>query len=147
MADKQDLQMIAALRKNARTSLAKISKDINVSKSTIFDRIKRHERSLIHKHTSLVDFRMLGYAARIFIALKTTIEKRKELQEYFAGSKNINNLFIINGNFDFFAEAIFKDAKEMEDFLQELKLKYQISAMQTHTVVNDIKRESFLEEI
>lgn len=147
MIDKKEMQVIAALRKNSRTSLAKISKEINVSKSTVFDRIKRQEKKLIQKHTSLIDFQRLGYAARIFIAIKTDIEHRKELQKYFTAHKNINNLFVINGGFDFFADAVFKDAKEMEDFLHELKIKHPIKDMQTHTIIQDIKREAFLEEI
>lgn len=147
MIDKKEMQVIAALRKNSRTSLAKISKEINISKSTIFDRLKRYERDLIQKHTSLIDFRQLGYNARAFIAIKTEIEKRKELQEHLAEHKNVNNLYVINGGLDFFADTVFKDAKEMEDFLHELKLKYPILDMQTHTIVDDIKREAFLEEI
>ena len=71
MIDKKEMQVIAALRKNSRASLAKISKEIKVAKSTVFDRIKRHESGLIQKHTSLIDFRRLGYNARVFIAIKT----------------------------------------------------------------------------
>jgi len=147
MITRKEMQMLAALRRNSRTSLTRISKEINVSKSTIFDRLKRHEGGLIQKHTSLIDFRKLGYNARIFIAIKTSIENRNDLQEYFAEHRNVNSLFIINGGFDFFVDAVFKDAKDMEDFLHELRTRNHIQKLQTHTVITDIKLESFLEDV
>jgi len=141
----QDLQLLSALRKNSRSSLTKISQEINLPKSTLFDKLKHHEKSIIHKHTSLVDFKKLGYISRIFITIKTTVDCRSKLNQFFFTHENVNNLFVIDSGFDFFVDAVFKDIKEKEDFLTYLKVNFPILEIYVQTVVDHVRRESFLE--
>ncbi|MBR9691938.1 winged helix-turn-helix transcriptional regulator, partial [Candidatus Woesearchaeota archaeon] len=68
--NKKDLKIIAYLRQNARMPLTKMSRKTQIPVSTIFDRLKMNENSLIVKHTSLLDFSKLGYNTRANITLK-----------------------------------------------------------------------------
>lgn len=142
---KQD-PIISALRKNARTSLAKIARDINLPKSTVFDTFRHHEKNLIHKHSSLINFQKLGFTSKVFLAIKTTLDGRDTVRKHLMEHKNTNNLYVIDGGFDFFLESVFRDAKEMEDFLAELKANYAILTVCDYRVFTDLKRESFLEK-
>ena len=56
MIDKQQMLIISNLRNNARQTLTKMSRRTLIPVSTIFEKIRNYESSLIKKHTSLIDF-------------------------------------------------------------------------------------------
>lgn len=141
----KETELIAALRRNSRISLAKLSKEAQIPKSTLFDKLRHHERSIILKHTSLIDFKKLGYVSRVFITIKTTIDYRSRLHQFFFTHMNVNNLFIIDSGFDFFVDAVFKDEKEKEDFIAYVKANFPILSINVHAVADHVRRESFLE--
>jgi len=70
MGDKmklKDMMLLSNLRANARETLTNISKRTNIPISTIFDRLKLHEKNLIKKHTAIIDFALLGPDLEIFL--------------------------------------------------------------------------------
>lgn len=146
MIPTKDIQLMHALRKNSRISLTKLSKEVQIPKSTLFDKLKHHEQSVILKHTSLIDFKKLGYVSRVFITIKTTIDCRNKLHQFFFTHQNVNNLFVIGGGFDFFIDAVFKDDKEKEDFIAYVKANFPILSINVHAVAEHVRRESFLEK-
>lgn len=142
--DDKDLLIIRQLRKNARQSLTKISEETGIPITTVHDRIKLHEKRIIRKHAALVNFTEMGFQGRAHIALKTQKDQRAMLKNYLAGHKNINSLYVINYNFDFLAEVIFRDAKEVNAFVDELNQKFSITAMQIHQIIDEFQKEVFL---
>ena len=146
MISEQEKQIIQGLRKNSRTSLKELAQKINLPSSTVHDKVRRYEGKIIQKHTSLLNFRELGYQTHLFLALKTKRGERNELESYLKNSTNINTLYQVNDQFDFLVEAIFKDPKEAQDFLDELKERFIIETTYVHNVISNIKKEEFLIE-
>ena len=58
--------------------------------------------------------------------------------------RNVNSLFKINNNYDFFVEAIFRDINELEEFKEELEIKFKTRKFVLYHLINEIKKESFL---
>ena len=81
MIRKKELMLLACLRNNARETLTNISKKTNIPISTIFDKLKEYEKTFIKKHTSILDFKKLGYDIRINMLLKVDRSKRYALEE------------------------------------------------------------------
>lgn len=146
MIKKSDLKFISHLRKNSRQTLTSISKKTNIPISTLYDKLKLHEGSVILKHTTLLDFAKLGFNCRANILLKTSREHRDKLGSYLKAHPVINNLYKINNGFDFFAEGIFCHVKDLEDFLEELEKNFPLEEKRTHYVIEDLKREEFMPE-
>ncbi|MBN2052726.1 hypothetical protein JW756_04450 [Candidatus Woesearchaeota archaeon] len=144
MLRQTDLRLIAELRKNARETLTNISKNIKIPISTLYDKLKAHEESVIMKHTTLLDFASLGFSCRANIMLRTGRENREQLGSYLKACAAINNLYKINNGYDFLAEGIFTNVKELEDFLEELETKFELQEKKTHYIVEDLKREEFM---
>ncbi len=140
----KDILIMSHLRRNSRESLTEMSKQIKVPISTIYDKLKIHEKTTIVKYTSLIDFAKLGFNTRAHIALKVEREQREEVIEYLVRHKHVNSVFKINNGFDFMLDVIFKHVKDMEDFLDTLESRYQIKAKQVFYIITDIKREAFL---
>jgi len=144
MIKKTDLIIISSLRQNAREKLTDMSRKTRIPVSTIFDRIRLHEGGLIKKHTALVDFSKLGYNTRANIILKVKKEDRELVREFLIKNPSVNSAFKINNGYDFSIEAVFRDIKEVEDFIELLEEKFSIKSKQVFYVIDDLKKEEFL---
>lgn len=140
----KDLLIISNLRQNSRESLTNMSRKTHIPVSTLYDKIKVHENELIIKHTTLVEFGKLGFNTRAKIIIKVRKHDRKELKNYLTQNIHLNSVYKINNGYDFLIEAIFKNIKEMEDFIEEMEEKFVIKAKQIFYIVDDLKREGFL---
>ena len=144
MLKKSDLVFLTFLRENARQTLTMISRKTGIPISTLYEKLKQQEKNIILKHTTLVDFTKLGFNARAKIMLSASKEDRDKLRSYLKEHPRINSLFKINNGYDFLAEGIFTDVKELEDFVEELEGKFNLQEKKVFHVIEDVKRESFL---
>lgn len=142
---KKDLLLISNLRNNARETLTNMSKKIKMPISTIFDRLKMHQKGIIEKHTTLINFGELGFSTRATITVRVSKKQRDDLRNHLENHMNVNSVYKINNGFDFLVEVVFKGLKEMEDFIENLEENYKIKT-QVYYIIEDIKRESFLTE-
>jgi len=141
MIKDKDVKILKFLRKNARTSLADISRETNIPISTVFDKLNRMENSLINKHTSLLNFPALGYALKVNYLLKC--RDRNKVKDFLLEHKNVNTLYRVNNGSDFFVEAIFKDMNEMEEFSEALEELSLYKAEKFH-VIEELRKEDFM---
>lgn len=137
---------MSCLRNNARESLTRMSKITHIPVSTIYDRLRVHEASLIKKHTSLIDFSRLGYHARANVTIKVDREYRKDFVKHVAASQHTNSLFKINNGFDYLAEFVFRNVRELEDYIELLEHRFHIPDKTVYIIVEDIKQEGFLSD-
>lgn len=140
----KDLKVLGHFRNNSRTSLTKMSRDTKVPVSTIFDRLKEYEKSnLIKKHTSLIDFKKLGFNVRAQILIAVNRSNQEDIKEFLCKNININNVLRISNGFDFLVEAIFKSLEELDRFSRKLD-EFELKEKQEFFVMEDLKREEFL---
>lgn len=142
--DKRELAIIASLRQNCRKSLTDMSRETNIPVSTLHEKIHSYSRSLIKKHTALVDFGKLGYNTKAKVMLKADKAERQKLQDFLTASKHVNTLLKVNNGFDFMAEMVFEHIKDMEDFLEIIEQKFRITNKETFYVIDELKQEDFL---
>tara|TARA_Y100000310_G_scaffold329346_1_gene399007 strand:- start:851 stop:1330 length:480 start_codon:yes stop_codon:yes gene_type:complete len=142
----KDLPILANLRKNGRISLTKISRKTGVPISTIFDRMKHHWGRGIKKYTALLDFNEFGFTTRVHLLVSLPKDKRDEARIFLMKHQNVNSLYKINNNFDFLVEAVFKHIKNLEDFIDALETRFLTETVEVHHIIDDIKRESFMED-
>jgi DNA-binding Lrp family transcriptional regulator len=144
MINKKDLLIVSNLRMNARETLTNMSKRTNIPISTIYDKLKFHEGNLIKRHTCLLDFNKLGYPTRANVLLRVDRSTRDELREYLLNHSNINSFSKVNNNYDFMAEIVFREIKELEEFLEKLDSRFKVKSRQVFYIIEDIKREEFM---
>jgi len=142
--NKHDHQIITNLRKNARMPLSIMSRKTRIPVSTIFDKLKTYQDSIISRHTSIVNFEKLGYTARASFSIKVSREDKYKLKDYLLTHHCMNSVYRINNGFDFQVEGIFKDLSEMEDFTDTLDQRFDIVEIKSHFIIEDLKRESFM---
>ena len=144
MINKKDLQIIAHLRQDARMPLTTMSRKTNIPVSTIFDRLKANESSLIVKHTCLLDFNKLGYSVRANITFRVERDDKEKLKEFLLKNASVNSLYKINNGFDYLVECIFKQIKDMDSFMDDVENKFRIIDKQSFFIIEDLKKEEFM---
>ena len=146
MISKKDLLILTELRQNARETLTHISKRTSIPLSTIFDKIKYYQGNLIRKHTTLIDFSKLGFNARANIMVKVDRDSREEARKFLLNHQNINSVYKISNGFDFLIEGIFKNVKDVEDFIDSFGGQFKLEQVQIHYIIEDIKKEAFMND-
>ena len=144
--DKKDILLVSYLRKDARTSLTKLSRKTGIPVSTIFQKIKNNFGNKISKYTSILDFSVFGFNMKAFLLLKAKKDNRDNLISFLNKSFNVNNMFKINNSWDVLVECVFEDLNNLEEFLYELEEKVALKAKEVHYVLADLKRESFISD-
>ena len=144
--NKKDFKMIAYLRADARMPLTKMSKKTCIPVSTLFDRLRATEKEFIVKHTSLLDFTKLGYHSRANVAIKVKVEDKDKVKEYLKKNEMVNSVYRINNGYDFMFEAVFRQVKELEEFLENMERMFQIDEKKTFYILEDLKRECFMSD-
>ncbi len=127
-------------------NLTKMAKKTGIPVSTIFDKIRGFQNNIVTKHTTLINFDLLGYNTRSKILLKVGKEDKEALKAYLLKNHNINSFYRINNGYDFMIEGIFKNIKEMEEFLENLEGKFTIEKKEYFYIIDDMKREAFMED-
>ena len=144
--DKKGLLVMTYLRLNARESLTTLSRKTAIPVSTIYDKLKLYKDHFIIKYTTLINFARLGFNARANILLKADRDSRQALREYLINHYHVNSVYKISNGYDFLVEGIFRNVKEVEDFLDILGDKFTIEETAVYYIVEDLKKETFLND-
>ena len=142
MISKTDQLILTELRKNARAPLAEISRNTNIPVSTIFDRLKKLEKQIIHKHTALIDYSKINHNMVVNFIIKIDESERKKLVNFLEKHHNVNSIYRISG-YDFMVECVFKDMKQIAEFNEDL-LNFKIKNQDQFHVIEQLKKEQFL---
>lgn len=80
--DDIDEDILAELRKNAKTSLKQMAKKFGVPLSTLYQRIKKMEDGgIITKYTVDLDWKRLGYNIKAYVLVYVDTTKLRELRK------------------------------------------------------------------
>ncbi len=140
MLTKRELLILTHLRENSRKSLAVISRETEIPISTVFEKVNKLEKNTISRYSPLLEFSKIGFGLKINFLLKS--KNKKNLKEFLLKNKNINSVLRINGFFDFFVEAVFRDMKDVENFHESLS-ELKIEDKQEIFIIEDLKKENF----
>lgn len=113
--------------------------------STIFDKLKGYEGNVIKKHTSILDFNILGYDVRVQLMIKVKKELKEDLYKYLMKSYSVNSLYKINNGFDFMLECVFKNMNEYQIFNENLDNKGVLKKTEFF-ILQELRREAFLND-
>ncbi len=146
MINRKDLVILSHLRNNCRETLTAISKKSRIPVSTIYEKIRRSEGGVIKKNTCLVDFTKLGFNTRAKVVIQASMQGKPELLSFLIKHQNVNSVYKINNGYDFMIDCVFRNIRELEEFLETLQEKFRIRKQETYFIIDDLKREAFLSD-
>jgi DNA-binding Lrp family transcriptional regulator len=142
----KDLKIITYLRQNARMPLTEMSKKTHIPVSTLFDRLKVNSQDVIKKHTSLLDFAKLGFHTRANITFKVDRDDKDPLKEFLIKHQAVNSVYRINNGYDFMVEGVFRQIKDMEEFIDSVEQEFKIEDKKSFFIIEDLKKECFMSD-
>jgi hypothetical protein len=86
----------------------------------------------------------IGLDNRVIILAKVKDSKKKALERWSMENKWINNLFNVNGDWTFAAEALFPNIRTLESFMEDCSESIKEAKLSVLYILEDFKREAFL---
>lgn len=119
--DDKDLQLLRLLQKNAKLTVKELAKEVNLSTSPVFERVKRLEQEgFVKRYAAVLDAEKLNRGFTVFCQIKLKIHDRsvgydfvKEILEI----EEVAECYNISGDFDFLLKVQVRDMKHYQDFV------------------------------
>jgi DNA-binding Lrp family transcriptional regulator len=140
---KKEMVMISAMRADGRKQLSTISRQTGIPISTLFDMVRKTDK--IQKHTCLINFAKLGFTMRANVVMKVEQSRKDELKRFLLKCPNLNSLYRINNGYDFMAELIYRELKDLEFFIERLD-RFAVKEKSVYYIIEDLARETFLSD-
>jgi len=138
----KDKLIISFLREDARISLTKMSRKTRIPVTTLYDRLKKNK--YIKRHTTILDFEGMGFNARAKVLLKVGKKDRDVLRDFLCKCQFMNELLKVNNGYDFLVEFVFHQIKDLENYLEDLDGKFDITDEKVFYIVDELKKENFM---
>ncbi len=134
--DSLNWQILEALQKNSRASLAGIGREIGLTPPAVAERVKRLEdMEIIEGYWAGVSHAKLGYQLKAIITLRAFMGKLKPFLEHVHSLKEVINCYRITGNENIIMEVVFRDQFHLEEFIDRL---IQYGETRTHIILSEV---------
>lgn len=135
-----DMEILRYLEKDARISLRKIAEELDVSPTTISNRVKNlKENGIIEKFGLKVDLPKLGYGLTAIINLKAHGSSIPQVVQKINDHPSVTHVYEITGDFDILVIGKFKNREEMNEEIKDLLRNPNIEETNTSVVLSTVK--------
>jgi DNA-binding Lrp family transcriptional regulator len=140
--DELDNRILEKLNENARKSYRDIAKELNVSLTTVSNRIKKMEdEKIIERYIPMINQEKIGFDLTAVINVKISHGKLIEVQERISKDKHVSDVYDITGEWDSLIIAHFKDRRDLNGFIKGVLSIENVEKTNTQIVLNIVKNE------
>jgi DNA-binding Lrp family transcriptional regulator len=140
--DELDRKILKELELDARRSLRKIAKKLEISITTLSARIARMEKTgLIKGYSAVVNPEAAGYDLTAVIEILVSKGRLLEVEKEISGMKHVSAVYDITGSTDAIIVARFRKRSDMSSFIKSLLSMKYVERTNTHVVLNVIKED------
>lgn len=140
--DDLDDKILEKLNENARKSYREIARELNVSLTTVANRIKKLEdEKIIERYIPVINQEKIGYDLTAIINVKISQGKLLEVQERISKDPHVSGVYDITGEWDSLIIARFKDRRDLNGFIKGVLSMSNVEKTNTQLVLNIVKNE------
>lgn len=145
----QDLELLRLLQKNSRFDITDLTERLSMSRTAIYDRIKKLEKEgYIKEYVALLDARKLGLKFTVIVNVGLNTQRLDYVDEFLAQIKGLDEIteaYVTGGIFDVILKVVVKDPDAYNDFVtNKLSAIPHISKIQSSFVMRYIKQSTVL---
>jgi len=126
--DSKDKRILEQLQKNARLSIAQISKNTKLPRDVVVYRIKKLEKlKVIRAHHTLLNPQKLGYPLYVYVLFScynASPEKERKFVNYLTSHKQIIYVAKNSGQFDFTIGVCAKDYLNFDNIIRDIRQRF-----------------------
>ncbi|MBW1656908.1 MULTISPECIES: Lrp/AsnC family transcriptional regulator [Flavobacterium] len=145
---KQEIELLRILQQNARFDITDLTERLNMSRTSVYDRIKKLENEgYIKDYVAIIDPKKVGLNFTVIINLSLTSQRLELVEEF---SRQVSALdevvegYVTGGIFDYVLKVVVKDPEAFNDFIRKLSNIPNISKVQSSFVMSYIKQSTKL---
>lgn len=147
--DETDIEILHALQQDAKMNTKTLSEMLHISKTPIYERIKRLEtEGYIKGYVALVDNKKVGLPLIVFCNVSLAVHDDEHIERFQQEIKAIDEImecYSTGGIYDFFIKVVLKDLDAYNRFVFEKLTKvHGIVKMQSSFVLSEIKHTTVL---
>jgi DNA-binding Lrp family transcriptional regulator len=140
--DDIDTKILEQLNENARKSYREIARKLDVSLTTVANRIKKMEGDhIIERYIPLINQEKVGYDLTAVINVKISHGKLLEIQQRISKDVHVSDVYDITGEWDSLIIAHFKDRRDLNSFIKGVLSIDNVEKTNTQIVLNIVKNE------
>ena len=147
--DKTDKQLLEILQHNSKTQVKEITETVNLTKTPIYDRIKRYEQEgIIKKYVAVLDTHKIETAMVVFCSVSLDSQQIDGINAFskaLADIPEVIECYLLGGANDFLLKVIVKDLQAYHEFSSgKLAALPNVSQIKSSFVLNEIKRSTVI---
>ena len=142
--DATDLSILRCLQQDARLTIKDISREVNLSSTPVFERIKRMEREgYIKRYVTILDAEKLHKGFIVFCSVRLSPLNKKVAEEFCDTIREIPEVtecYNISGHYDYLLKVHAPDMKYYQEFvLNVLGQLPMLGSLESTFVMEEVK--------
>lgn len=142
--DSVDIQILRCLQQDARITIKDLSREVNLSASPVFERIKRMEREgYIKRYVTVLDAEKLHKGFIVFCSVRLSPLNKKVAEEFckiIQEIPEVTECYNISGHYDYLLKVHSPDMKYYQEFiLNTLGQLSMLGSLESTFVMEEVK--------
>jgi Lrp/AsnC family transcriptional regulator len=146
---KQELELLRILQKNSRFDINDLTDKLNMSRTSIYDKIKKLENECyIKEYVAIIDRKKVGLNFSVIVNVSLNSQRIDYVEQFskqVAALDEVVEAYVTGGIFDYILKVVVKDPDSFNDFIaNKLSVIPNISKIQSSFVMSYIKQSTSL---
>lgn len=145
--DAIDIRLLELLQSDAKMNVKEIATRLNMTKTPIYERMRRYEKEgIIEKYVAVIDRNKVSKSMVVFCSVSLESQKLDDLKKFSSAIREIPEVmecFLMGGANDFLLKVVVSDLNAYHHFSSgKLAALPNVGQIQSSFVLNEIKRSS-----
>jgi len=147
--DATDKRLLESLQQDSKTSIKVLANTLNLTKSPIYDRIKRYENEgIIQKYVAILNSKKLQNTMVVFCSVSLDSQKLEQIERFSKAVEDIPEViecYLMGGANDFLLKVIVENLQAYHQFSAgKLAALPNVSQIKSTFVMNEIKHSTVI---
>lgn len=145
--DAIDNRLLELLQNDSKMNIKEVAAQLNMTKTPIYERIKRYDREgIIEKYVAVINREMVSKSMVVFCSVSLESQKLEEIQKFSDEIKKIPEVmecYLMGGANDFLLKVVVSDLNAYHQFSSgKLAALSNVGQIKSTFVLNEIKRST-----
>ncbi|MEZ4954613.1 MAG: Lrp/AsnC family transcriptional regulator [Saprospiraceae bacterium] len=145
--DATDRRILELLQANSKINVKEIADQLNITKTPIYERIKRYEREgIIEKYVAILDREKVDASIVVFCSVSLETQKLEQIESFSEAVAHIPEVmecYLMGGANDFLLKVVVKDLNAYHQFSSgKLAALPNVGQIKSTFVLHEVKRST-----
>lgn len=145
--DAIDKRLLALLQADSKVNVKEIAARLNMTKTPIYERIRRYEKEgIIEKYVAVLNREAANNSMVVFCSVSLDSQKLEEIQKFSAAIKDVPEVmecYLMGGANDFLLKVVVSDLNAYHQFSSgKLAALPNVGQIKSTFVLNEVKRST-----